>query len=89
MPRLFNSTYRIIYLIFLIAQYKRIGAREALAEDLQKRILFAGIANLILLPVIFCWTLVFTFFNYVAVIKREPGNFKHFISVIHDVFRSA
>ena len=59
-----------------LAQYKRSSCRQELSADLSKRIFFCGLVNLMLMPVIFCWTFIFTFFNYFGVIRREPGKFK-------------
>ena len=59
--------------ISFLAQYKRSSCRQELSADLSKRIFFCGLVNLMLMPVIFCWTFIFTFFNYFGVIRREPG----------------
>ena len=59
-----------------LAQYKRSSCRQELSADLSKRIFFCGLVNLMLMPVIFCWTFIFTFFNYFGVIRREPGKYK-------------
>ena len=56
-----------------IAQYKRRACREDRASDLKKRILYLGIVNLLALPLIFIFQAMWTFFNYLAVIRREPG----------------
>ena len=56
-----------------LAQYKRSSCRQELSADLSKRIFFCGLVNFMLMPVIFCWTFIFTFFNYFGVIRREPG----------------
>lgn len=54
-------------------QYKRRACREDRASDLKKRILYLGIVNLLALPLIFIFQAMWTFFNYLAVIRREPG----------------
>lgn len=54
-------------------QYKRSSCRQELSADLSKRIFFCGLVNFMLMPVIFCWTFIFTFFNYFGIIRREPG----------------
>ncbi|XP_026481173.1 autophagy-related protein 9A-like, partial [Ctenocephalides felis] len=41
--------------------------------DLSKHIMYVALANLILCPLVFLWQLMFLFFNYGEMIKREPG----------------
>ncbi|ODN05930.1 Autophagy-related protein 9A [Orchesella cincta] len=53
--------------------YKKVAKRKELAQSLSKRILWVGLANLILSPVIFLWQILYSFFNYAEVVKREPG----------------
>uniref|UniRef100_A0A3P8XWZ6 Autophagy-related protein 9 n=1 Tax=Esox lucius TaxID=8010 RepID=A0A3P8XWZ6_ESOLU len=55
-------------------EYKRGGNRLELAEKLASRILWIGIANLLLCPVILVWQILYAFFSYTEVIKREPGS---------------
>ncbi|XP_045081441.1 autophagy-related protein 9A [Coregonus clupeaformis] len=55
-------------------QYKRGGNRLELADKLASRILWIGIANLLLCPVILVWQILYAFFSYTEVIKREPGS---------------
>ncbi|XP_029973421.1 autophagy-related protein 9A [Salarias fasciatus] len=55
-------------------EYKRGGNRLELADRLASRILWIGIANLLLCPVILVWQILYAFFSYTEVIKREPGN---------------
>ncbi|KAL1021962.1 hypothetical protein UPYG_G00020450 [Umbra pygmaea] len=55
-------------------EYKRGGNRLELAEKLASRILWIGIANLVLCPVILVWQILYAFFSYTEVIKREPGS---------------
>ncbi|XP_064613606.1 autophagy-related protein 9A-like [Liolophura sinensis] len=54
-------------------EYKNMHNRKRLAEQLAKRILWIGIANFILCPVIFLWQILYSFFRYAELIKREPG----------------
>lgn len=54
--------------------YKRGGNRHDLADKLASRILWIGIANLLLCPVILVWQILYAFFSYTEVIKREPGS---------------
>ncbi|XP_008307870.1 autophagy-related protein 9A [Cynoglossus semilaevis] len=58
----------------LKAEYKRGGNRLELADKLASRILWIGIANLLLCPVILVWQILYAFFSYTEVIKREPGS---------------
>uniref|UniRef100_A0A8C7SI55 Autophagy-related protein 9 n=1 Tax=Oncorhynchus mykiss TaxID=8022 RepID=A0A8C7SI55_ONCMY len=55
-------------------QYKRGGNRLELADKLASRILWIGIANLLLCPVVLVWQILYAFFSYTEVIKREPGS---------------
>uniref|UniRef100_A0A7N8Y7H0 Autophagy-related protein 9 n=1 Tax=Mastacembelus armatus TaxID=205130 RepID=A0A7N8Y7H0_9TELE len=55
-------------------EYKRGGNRHELADRLASRILWIGIANLLLCPVILVWQILYAFFSYTEVIKREPGS---------------
>uniref|UniRef100_A0A671TPP3 Autophagy-related protein 9 n=1 Tax=Sparus aurata TaxID=8175 RepID=A0A671TPP3_SPAAU len=55
-------------------EYKRGGNRLELADRLASRILWIGIANLLLCPVILVWQILYAFFSYTEVIKREPGS---------------
>lgn len=55
-------------------EYKRGGNRHDLADRLASRILWIGIANLLLCPVILVWQILYAFFSYTEVIKREPGS---------------
>ncbi|XP_072556565.1 autophagy-related protein 9A isoform X1 [Paramormyrops kingsleyae] len=58
----------------LKTEYKRGGSRLELADRLSSRILWIGIANLLLCPVILIWQILYAFFSYTEVIKREPGS---------------
>ncbi|XP_015214704.1 autophagy-related protein 9A isoform X1 [Lepisosteus oculatus] len=55
-------------------EYKRGGNRLELADKLSNRILWIGVANLLLCPVILIWQILYAFFSYTEVIKREPGS---------------
>nr|XP_061824103.1 autophagy-related protein 9A-like [Nerophis lumbriciformis] len=58
----------------LKSEYKRGGNRLELADRLASRILWIGVANLLLCPVILVWQILYAFFSYTEVIKREPGS---------------
>ncbi|XP_023245456.1 autophagy-related protein 9A [Copidosoma floridanum] len=53
--------------------YKKSSKRQELATFLSKQILWIGIVNIILCPVIFLWRILYSFFNYGELLKREPG----------------
>ncbi|CAK9827119.1 Autophagy-related protein 9A [Anthophora retusa] len=53
--------------------YKKLNKRQELARSLSKHIMWVGIANLVLCPLILLWQILYSFFNYGEIIKREPG----------------
>lgn len=55
-------------------QYKRAGARLELARRLGRSMLLLGLANLLLCPFILVWQVLYAFFSYTEVLKREPGS---------------
>ncbi|XP_054939201.1 autophagy-related protein 9A isoform X1 [Physeter macrocephalus] len=57
----------------LKSEYKRGGQRLELAQRLSNRILWIGIANFLLCPLILIWQILYAFFSYAEVLKREPG----------------
>lgn len=57
-------------------EYKRGGNRLELADRLASRILWIGIANLLLCPVILVWQILYAFFSYTEVSSsRAHTNF--------------
>ncbi|XP_068200182.1 autophagy-related protein 9A [Palaemon carinicauda] len=54
-------------------EYKRAENRQKLAEELSKKILIVGIINLIFCPIICLFQVVYTFYYYAEIVKREPG----------------
>ncbi|XP_069473020.1 autophagy-related protein 9A isoform X2 [Ambystoma mexicanum] len=58
----------------LKGEYKRGGNRLELAEKLGSRILWIGVANLLLCPLILIWQILYAFFSYTEMLKREPGS---------------
>ncbi|XP_063224010.1 autophagy-related protein 9A [Bacillus rossius redtenbacheri] len=54
--------------------YKKAGRRHDLAQQLSKHVLWVGIANFLLCPLILLWQILYSFFNYAEMIKREPGS---------------
>ncbi|XP_055693720.1 autophagy-related protein 9A [Lutzomyia longipalpis] len=53
--------------------FKRANLRKDLATKLSKQISWVALTNLILCPLIFLWQLMYFFFNYAELLKREPG----------------
>ncbi|TWW73806.1 Autophagy-related protein 9A APG9-like 1 [Takifugu flavidus] len=55
-------------------KYKRSGNRLELAQQLSRVILLMGLANLLLCPFILVWQVLYAFFSYTEIIRREPGS---------------
>ncbi|XP_059823448.1 autophagy-related protein 9A isoform X1 [Hypanus sabinus] len=55
-------------------EYKKAVNRQELAQRLSGRILWIGITNLLLCPLVLVWQILYAFFSYAEVIKREPGS---------------
>ncbi|KAM9488125.1 autophagy-related protein 9B [Clarias gariepinus] len=55
-------------------KYKRASERLELARQLSRTILLAGVANLLLCPLVLVWQALYAFFSYAEAIKREPGS---------------
>lgn len=53
--------------------YKKLNKRQELARKLSKHILWVSVVNFILCPLVFLWQILYSFFNYGEIIKREPG----------------
>lgn len=67
-------------------EYKRGGNRLELADRLASRILWIGIANLLLCPVILVWQILYAFFSYTEVVFSQEltdfkQQFKHFVII--------
>lgn len=54
-------------------EFKHSENRHRLAEELSKRILYAGILNLVLLPFISVFQILRSFYHYTGIIRQEPG----------------
>ncbi|XP_055613222.1 autophagy-related protein 9A [Uranotaenia lowii] len=54
-------------------EFKRSNRRLELSQKLEKQILWVAVVNIILSPFIFLCQLMLFFFNYVHLIKKEPG----------------
>uniref|UniRef100_A0A8C5PN91 Autophagy-related protein 9 n=1 Tax=Leptobrachium leishanense TaxID=445787 RepID=A0A8C5PN91_9ANUR len=55
-------------------KFKRPGQRLELAHQLSRTIVLLGLANLFLCPFILVWQILYAFFSYTEMIKREPGS---------------
>ncbi|KAH7962244.1 hypothetical protein HPB52_015017 [Rhipicephalus sanguineus] len=49
------------------------SSKIVVLENIVKRILWVGLANLLLLPLVLAWQVMYFFYNYTDLIKREPG----------------
>lgn len=54
--------------------YKKLSKKAELTSSLKNRIVILALINVILMPLIFFWQLLYCFFNYAELIKREPGS---------------
>lgn len=54
--------------------FKKVNKRQELAHLLSKQITYLAIANLLFCPLVLLWQILYSFFNYVEVLKREPGS---------------
>ncbi|KAK4021382.1 hypothetical protein OUZ56_003298 [Daphnia magna] len=54
--------------------YKNANRRRELAKDLSKVIGYIGVLNLLLAPLVLLWQLLYAFFSYAEIVKREPGS---------------
>ncbi|XP_055912674.1 autophagy-related protein 9A [Eupeodes corollae] len=78
-------TYNIDFILFrgpgspfqnnwqLRDDYTQRSNQVELAQRLSKQIMWVAIANLILAPVIFLWQCIYFSFQYVNILKKEPG----------------
>ncbi|KAI6239218.1 Autophagy-related protein 9 [Aphelenchoides fujianensis] len=46
---------------------------EPLAENMRRTILYMGVANLVFFPFVFLYQVLFSFFAYAELVRREPG----------------
>jgi len=54
--------------------YKKSSKRKELTSYLQSKIALVALLNLVLMPLILFWQILYSFFNYAELIKREPGH---------------
>ncbi|KAH3716327.1 autophagy-related protein 9A-like [Dreissena polymorpha] len=52
---------------------KNLYRRKLIAEQLSRRMLLLGLANLALSPIIFLWQILYSFFRYAELVKRQPA----------------
>merc|ERR1719210_1368979 len=71
---LFKSPWAPFNQWHLREDFKRVNRRKELAESLKTHILILGCINLVLMPVILLWQLLYSFYNYAQIIKSEPGS---------------
>lgn len=71
---LFKSPWAPFNQWHLREDYKRVNRRKELAESLRTHILILGCINLVLMPVILLWQVLYSFYNYAQIIKSEPGS---------------
>ncbi len=60
---------------YLRDEYKSASKKAELVKNLRFRIGLLALLNLIFCPVIFIYQLLYAFFSYAEIVKREPGTF--------------
>jgi autophagy-related protein 9 len=53
--------------------YRNACKKKELADLLSRHILWVAVANFVFSPLIFLWQILYSFFRYAEMIKREPG----------------
>ncbi|XP_067650606.1 autophagy-related protein 9A-like [Haliotis asinina] len=53
--------------------FKQGHKRQVLADSLASKILWLGVCNFLLCPVIFLWQILYLFFRYAELIKKQPS----------------
>ncbi|XP_056630405.1 autophagy-related protein 9A [Diorhabda sublineata] len=79
-------------------EYKKQNLRNELANKLGRYIIYLALINLCLFPIIFLWQILYNFYSYGDLIKREPGRmgirnwslysklyFRHFNELDHEL----
>ncbi len=54
--------------------YKKLSKKSELTSNLKNRIAILALINFVAMPLIFFWQVLYCFFNYAELIKREPGS---------------
>ena len=55
-------------------EFRKASKKKELVEQFQNKVALLALFNLLLMPLILVWQVLHCFFNYVEVIKREPGS---------------
>lgn len=55
-------------------EYRKSNLRHELAKQLGRHVLWLAVANLLFAPLVLLWQILYAFFGYAEVIKREPGS---------------
>jgi autophagy-related protein 9 len=55
-------------------EFKKASKKKELVEQFQNKVALLALVNLLLMPLVLVWQILHCFFNYVEVIKREPGS---------------
>ncbi|OQV18515.1 Autophagy-related protein 9A [Hypsibius exemplaris] len=79
-------------------EYKVYGRRAEVAAQLRRRIAWTALVNFIFCPVVLVWRILYAFFDYADIIKRDPGtlgsrrwsnysrlNLRHFNELEHEL----
>ena len=53
--------------------YKKSNKRKDLINHLKNKIALVALLNFLLMPLILFWQILYSFFNYAELVKREPG----------------
>ena len=54
--------------------YRKSSKRKELTNYLKSKIALVALLNFLLMPLILFWQILYSFFNYAELIKREPGH---------------
>lgn len=54
-------------------EYKSSEHLELMAESMRNTILWLGLANLLFFPLVFLYQILFSFFSYADIVRRDPG----------------
>ncbi len=60
---------------FSQVDYKRMSKRGEIVANLRSFIAFLALANIVLLPFIFLWQIIYAAYSYVGLIKKNPETF--------------
>ena len=60
---------------YLREEYKSASKKAELVKNLRFRIALLALLNLVFCPVIFLYQVLYAFFSYAEIVKRQPGRF--------------